>query len=89
MKTNANVQDAMDLEKTITEELTAKLKSVLQDKEIDPIYGTEDLAKYLGVTGSWLYKHYSELPHFRLGGLIKFRKSDIDKHLQSLKRSQM
>jgi excisionase family DNA binding protein len=47
-----------------------------------------DVSEYLGVKVSTLYS-WTEgalLPHYRLGRLVKFKKSDIDEWLEKCKR---
>lgn len=47
----------------------------------DPIFDLEGLCKYLGVGKPWVYNkvHLNEIPYFKAGQFIKFRKSQIDK----------
>ena len=51
------------------------------------IMSVDEIAEYLSVNASWVYKHYKELPHFKLGGLTKFIKEDIDAYIQSIKKN--
>ena len=44
----------------------------------------EDVAIYLGIKKSTLYSKVKsgEIPHYRLGHLLKFRKEDIDRWME-------
>ena len=44
----------------------------------------EDVAIYLGIKKSTLYSKVKtgEIPHYRLGRLLKFRKEDIDRWME-------
>ncbi len=48
----------------------------------DPIFTVDGLASYLQTTPKWIYNHIPELPYFKLDGLLRFRKSDIDKMIK-------
>ena len=43
-----------------------------------------EVAEYLRVSTSWVYKKSNdgELPHTRVGALLRFRRSEIDNHLR-------
>jgi excisionase family DNA binding protein len=47
----------------------------------------EDVASWLQVSKKWLYDHTSRctpiVPHLRLGGHLRFRRSDIERWLDS------
>ena len=46
----------------------------------DNLMGIEELASYLGVKVSTLYKwvHAKQVPYYKIGRLVKFRKSEVD-----------
>jgi len=50
----------------------------------DVIFSVEELAAYLRVSMKWVYDHKHELPHFKPGGLLRFRKNDIDREVDKL-----
>lgn len=64
------------------------LKPILSDTgrhEEDVIFNVESLADYLKVSRQWLYErtHLKEIPHIKIDGQLRFRKSAIDKWLNS------
>ncbi len=81
MKLELEQEDIDSLTLRITQEVIKGLLPTLlsQDQAGDTIYTVEALAKYLQTTPKWVYNHIHELPHFKKEGLIRFRKSDIDK----------
>lgn len=60
-------------------------KSSRDDDEA--IYDVKWLCKYLGVDESWVYKQVSgkNIPHYKIGKYVRFRRSTIDKWLESQK----
>ena len=48
-----------------------------------------DLSKYIGIKPKTLYSWVSKgvLPHYRIEGLIRFKRKDIDKWLEGCKRN--
>lgn len=40
-------------------------------------------ARYLEVSQSWVRRHLAELPHFRVGRLIRFKKKKLDEYLKN------
>jgi excisionase family DNA binding protein len=51
---------------------------------MDVIFSVEELADYMKVSSKWVYDHKHELPHFKPGGLLRFRKTDIDREIDKL-----
>lgn len=47
----------------------------------DTILTVKTLATYLMTTPKWVYNHVHELPHFQVDGLLRFKKSEINKFL--------
>jgi excisionase family DNA binding protein len=60
-------------------------KKLAAPKEDDKIFKVEELAKYLGVSKSWIHQRTArkEIPHIKSGLFLMFRKSDIDAWLDS------
>ena len=60
-----------------------------QSKETDDVvFDVPGLCEYLKVTPKWVYErtHLKEMPHYKLSNkVLRFRKKDIDKWLESLK----
>ena len=55
--------------------------------EDDIVFDVQRLAEYLAVSKQWIYErsHLKEIPHIKKQGLLRFRKKDIDKWLDSYK----
>lgn len=50
-----------------------------QDSTLEKNYLTvKEVAQYLGMKTSTVYALVPEIPHYRIGNLIRFRKEDID-----------
>lgn len=51
----------------------------------DTIFDVKGLCDYLHVSDKWIYErtHLKEIPHLKVNGLLRFRKKDIDKWLNS------
>jgi hypothetical protein len=47
-------------------------------KDEDKIFEVSGLADYLTISPKWVYDHVHELPHFKLGGFLRFKKKEID-----------
>jgi excisionase family DNA binding protein len=72
----------------IAQEVFAKLKPLVAAKtrgEDDLPFNPEQLAAYLGVNKQWVYERVSlgEIPHTKMGRYLRFRKSAIEKWLDS------
>jgi excisionase family DNA binding protein len=50
------------------------------------LWGIEEVASYLGIPQSSIYKMTSRgvIPHVKLGGRVRFRQADIDRWLDVL-----
>jgi len=73
----------------IADAVVARLKPILSGlqtnpSQVDGLMGVAELRKYLGgVSKDWIYQRTSnnEIPFIKIGHLIKFRRSDIDRWL--------
>lgn len=73
--------------KVIAEQVAETLKPMLtahatKGKTDDPaIFTPEELAEYMKVDLSWVYKQsqYGTLPYFKIGKYLRFKKADIDR----------
>lgn len=81
--------DDAGLVDAIVENVIERLKPLLSNKNQDGdfIFGIQELSKYLGVTPKWVYErtHFKEIPYYKLGKKLKFKKRDIDKWMDSKK----
>ena len=76
--------------KAIAEEVASILKPMMnrldEPKQTDGLMGVAELAKYLGgVSKDWIYQRTAnnEIPFVKIGHLIKFSRSDIDRWLSA------
>jgi len=78
-----------ELVEQLADRLTERLKPVLAGNVKRPddevIFDVHGLAEYLKVDASWVYKKVSlkEIPHFHAGKYPRFKKSQIDKWIES------
>ena len=81
MKTEFELDDIKAVSSTVVEMIRPTLGRSSEKNSDDSIFGVKDLAVYLGVKDSWVRGKVDdlEIPHFRCGKYIKFKKKDIDK----------
>lgn len=92
MKAEFNI----DLE-SLTEEITAKIVKALQRQHTnckaqdDQLFTVKSLAEYLAVSDQWVYERIQrhEIPVLKVGKFPRFKKSDIEKWLDTLKTPAM
>jgi hypothetical protein len=84
MKIELEPTDIDRLAQEITLRLTASLKgSIIPATSAEDIILTvETLAKYLQTTPKWVYSHLAELPHFKVDGLLRFRRQVIESYFE-------
>jgi hypothetical protein len=84
MKIELEPTDIDKLASEITLRVTERLKSGLVPSAPteDTVFSAETLAAYLVTTPKWVYNHLSDLPHFKVDGLLRFRKKVIDKFFE-------
>jgi len=72
----------------IAKEVADNLKPLLASRKVenqDAILTPEQLAEYLRVSKQWVYQRVSleKIPHTKVGKYLRFRKSAIDKWIES------
>lgn len=82
MKTIMDQEDVELIAQRVVEMIKPLLSTREENSEI--IFSVEELAEYLRVSVKWVYDHVYELPHFKLGGLLRFRKQEIDSTIDKL-----
>jgi len=82
--------DQSDIQ-AIAQEVAKVLKPLFKGngkpgRENDPLFTVEGLAEYLGVSKRWVYErvHLKEIPYSKVGHFPRFRKSKIDRWIDSL-----
>lgn len=87
MKAEFNI-DTQEIVREITREVINALKPLLHARaEDDTIFTVKTLAKHLEVSNQWVYErvHLKEIPYIKMGKFPRFKKSDIDRWLDTLK----
>lgn len=81
-----------ELASAIAGEVLKILKPFLE-KETgeDKIFSVKEVAEYLGVSDDLVHKkvRFFEIPFFKIGDLNKFKKSDIDKWIETQTRKPL
>jgi predicted DNA-binding transcriptional regulator AlpA len=82
MKTVLDQEDVELIARRVAEMIRPLLSP--QENSAEIIFSVEELSDYLRVSVKWVYDHTFELPHFKLGGLLRFRKKEIDRVIERL-----
>jgi len=79
MKLELEPTDIETLTLCITQEVLKGLSPALfkHDPAQDTVFTVDTLAQYLQSTPKWVYNHIAALPHFKVDGLLRFRKKEI------------
>jgi excisionase family DNA binding protein len=79
--------DTEQLADEIVAKFLSNLKLQRSKKQEDTLFTVETLADYLKVSKQWIYERVrlKEIPYIKVGKLLRFRKSDIDKWLCGLR----
>lgn len=79
-------QEDIDL---IAHRVAEMIKPLLQPKNggDEPFFDVPALAEYLRVDESWVYQqvHLRNIPFYKLGKYVRFRKSDLEQWARTLK----
>lgn len=83
MKTEFEPEDI----KTIAEKVAEILKPCLISRDEDAVYDKEGLAAYLHVDVTWINRqiHDRAIPYLKTGKYTRFKKTHIDRWLESMK----
>ena len=81
--------DIQELVTSIVNGVVKELKPLLEQGrfEHDTLFTIKSLAKYLEVSDQWVYErvHLQEIPHIKMGKFPRFKESEIDHWLDTLK----
>lgn len=85
MKTELEPQDIEAIAQRVIELLKPLLSNNGKHDAEDVVFSVPALADYLKVSSKWIYErtHLKEIPYLKVNGLLRFRKKDIDKWLNS------
>lgn len=64
------------------EHLIERAAKASDDK--DEIFNLEQAGEYIGVTGQWVYARRDRIGYIQEGKILRFRKKNIDKYLDSI-----
>ena len=83
MKTELEPQDI----EAIAQRVAEKLKPVIAVNDAnnyhDRMFDVKRLAEYIGMSPQWIYNNKYKLPHVNINSKPLFRKSEIDRWLES------
>lgn len=83
MKLEMEDVDVLAIAEAVKQQITPQLMQLKLGEGDDPIMGVQELAEYLGMSDKWVYDQTggNRIPFFKLGSIVKFRRSVIDKWL--------
>ena len=79
MKIELENADIEKLSAEITKRVLDSLGALNNPTPDDTVFTVETLAAHLQTTPKWVYNHIHTLPHFKIDGLLRFRKKAIDR----------
>lgn len=85
MRTELESQDIEAITLRVVELLKPLLSGNGRHEAEDIIFDVKCLCDHLHVSDKWVYErtHLKEIPHLKVNGLLRFRKKEIDKWLNS------
>jgi excisionase family DNA binding protein len=88
MKTELEQQDIEEIADRVIEKLKPLISGDSKPESGDTIFDVESLAQYITVKEQWIYEkvHNNEIPHYKVGKYLRFRKSKIDEWLKKMER---
>ena len=81
MKTELEIQDIELIAKRVSELLKPILST--NGEPSDRWFNVRQLSEYIGMSAQWIYNNKSKLPHVNINSKPLFRKSDVDRWLES------
>jgi len=84
MKFEVESSDVERIAAKVVEMIKPVLTGVQRADEPD-VFDVKGLSEYLLLPNSWIYKKVSlkEIPHFKCGRYVRFKKRDIDRWMES------
>ena len=85
MKLNLEQEDLKLIAKDVAETLKPLLKNNKKSGDSNIVFDVEGLAEYLKVKDTWIYNKVGlkTIPYFKCGKYLRFKKSNIDKWIDS------
>jgi predicted DNA-binding transcriptional regulator AlpA len=86
VKTELEPQDI----EAIADRVIEKLKPLIMGNSVhdteDRVFTVEQLSEYIGLSKQWIYNNKKNIPHFNRKRKPLFRKSEIDRWLETFKK---
>lgn len=86
MKIELEEDDIERITQRVVQQLAPLLKPLHKPNGSDILFTVESLAQYLHVSKQWVYErvHLNEIPYIKMKKFPRFKKSVIDKWLESM-----
>lgn len=88
MKVDLNI-DTEELEERVVQKVVKALRPLMKDlpSDEDTLLSVKRLAEYLQMSEKWVYERiqFNEMPYCKIGRSVRFKKSDIDEWVDTLK----
>jgi excisionase family DNA binding protein len=84
MRASLEHEDLTAMAKEVSKLLAPLLKKTEQGSGNDTIFNLKELSEYLNVPDTWVYRQTCDhnIPYYKLGGYLRFKKPEIDKWLE-------
>lgn len=81
MEIKFSADDLEILSTLLADKVMEKVRLLLPQSKTDGLLTVSELAEYLKVKEAWVYQkvHTKEIPYRKVGGKLRFRKSEIDR----------
>ena len=83
MKTELEPQDIEAIAQRVAEKLKPVIAINNDNNYHDRMFDVKRLAEYIGMSPQWIYNNKYKLPHVNINSKPLFRKSEIDRWLES------
>ncbi len=84
-KSMRTVEERAVVEKEQIEQSTISVREVLVYLETDRFMDLKEVTEYLPLSERTIRDHLNEIPHFRYGKKIIFKKSELDRWMETLR----
>lgn len=86
MKTLLEPEDIEAIAEKVIEKLKPLIISNSRHDTEDRVFTVEQLSEYIGLSKQWIYNNKKNIPHFDRKRKPLFRKSEIDRWLETFKK---
>ena len=87
MQSTLEKEDLTAIAKEVSKLLAPLLKKTEKGSGKDTIFNLKELSEYINVPNTWVYRQTCEhnIPYYKLGRYLRFKKSEIDTWLEEQK----